>query len=77
VILEGRATEVREESQLSAFLAAYNPKYRWDFTLAQVARGIFDMRPSRAFAWLGSEGESFGGTATRWRFVGSNSVEVD
>ncbi len=75
VIIEGRAAEVRDPIGLSAFLTAYNPKYRWDFTLEQVARGVFDVHPARAFAWLGSEGESFGGSATRWSFVGSNAAK--
>jgi hypothetical protein len=51
-----------------AFLEAYNPKYTWDFTPDQVSRGVFDVRCEQAFAWLGSEGAAFGGTATRWRF---------
>jgi hypothetical protein len=75
VIIEGCATEVDDPRALAAFLDIYNPKYQWDFTLAQVARGVFDVRPERAFAWLGSEGASFGGTATRWRFTPSDATE--
>ena len=68
IVLEGRAREVADTAELSAFLAAYNPKYAWDFTLDQVARGVFAVRPEQAFAWLGSDADTFGGSATRWRF---------
>lgn len=68
VVIEGRATEISDSTELLAFLEAYNPKYTWDFTPDQVSRGVFDVRCEQAFAWLGSEGEAFGGTATRWRF---------
>jgi len=68
IVIEGRARELRDTAELSAFLAAYNPKYAWNFTADQVAEGVFEMAPETAFAWLGGEGEAFGGTATRWRF---------
>jgi len=68
IVIEGRATEIGDPRKLLAFLEAYNPKYAWNFTPDQVGRGVFDVRPQKAFAWLGSEGEAFGGTATRWRF---------
>lgn len=68
IVVEGRATELRDSAELLAFLAAYNPKYNWNFTPDQVARGVFAVHPEQAFAWLGGEGEAFGGTATRWRF---------
>ena len=76
IVIEGRASELRDRAKLSAFLAAYNPKYKWDFTVDQVAEGVFEVIPERAFAWLGGEGDAFGGTATRWRFVNdSNTAE--
>lgn len=68
IVIEGDATEVSDSTELLAFLEAYNPKYAWNFTPDQVSRGVFDVRPEQAFAWLGSETEVFGGTATRWRF---------
>ena len=68
IALEGRARELRATAELSAFLIAYNPKYNWNFTPDQVAEGVFEMMPHVAFAWLGGEGDAFGGTATRWRF---------
>jgi nitroimidazol reductase NimA-like FMN-containing flavoprotein (pyridoxamine 5'-phosphate oxidase superfamily) len=68
IVIEGRVEELRDTTELSAFLAAYNPKYDWNFTPDQVAQGVFAVRPHTAFAWLGGEGEAFGGTATRWRF---------
>jgi Pyridoxamine 5'-phosphate oxidase len=68
IVIEGRVRELRDIAELSAFLAAYNPKYGWNFTPDQVAEGAFEVVPKYAFAWLGGEGEAFGGTATRWRF---------
>ncbi len=69
IVVEGRAYEVRDSVELSVFLAAYNPKYAWDFTFDQVSRGVFAVRPEKAFAWLGSDTDTFGGTGTRWRFA--------
>jgi nitroimidazol reductase NimA-like FMN-containing flavoprotein (pyridoxamine 5'-phosphate oxidase superfamily) len=66
VVVEGDAAEVRDEATLVRFLDHYNPKYEWDFTLEQVRRGVYVVRPRKAFAWRGSSGESFSGTATRW-----------
>ena len=68
VVIEGRATEVRDRAELLAFLDAYNPKYHGEFTADQMAGGVFHVHPETAFAWLGGEGEAFGGTATRWKF---------
>jgi hypothetical protein len=68
IVIEGRVRELRDSAELSAFLAAYNPKYAWNFAPDQVAEGAFEVAPKYAFAWLGGEGEAFGGTATRWRF---------
>jgi nitroimidazol reductase NimA-like FMN-containing flavoprotein (pyridoxamine 5'-phosphate oxidase superfamily) len=68
VVVEGNAAEIRDQAGLLEFLDAYNPKYHWDFTPDQVSRGTYSVRPETAFAWLGGEGEAFGGTATRWRF---------
>jgi nitroimidazol reductase NimA-like FMN-containing flavoprotein (pyridoxamine 5'-phosphate oxidase superfamily) len=68
IVIEGRARELRNAEELSAFLVAYNPKYQWNFTPDQVTDGVFEVTPEIAFAWLGGEGEAFGGTATRWRF---------
>ena len=68
IVIEGRARELSDSTQLLGFLAAYNPKYAWNFTLDDVKRGVFAVAPETAFAWLGSDADSFGGTATRWRF---------
>jgi len=68
LVVEGTATEVTDEARLAEFLAAYNPKYCWDFTLDQIQRGVFELRPLKAFAWLGDEGDAFAGTATRFVF---------
>jgi pyridoxine/pyridoxamine 5'-phosphate oxidase len=68
VILDGAARELDDRTELEAFLALYNPKYGWDFTPEQVSRGVFAVRPVKAFAWLDGEGEGFSGAATRWEF---------
>jgi len=69
VVVECTASEVRDPARLDAFLAAYNPKYDWSFTTADVENGgVYELRPVKAFAWLGDQGEAFSGTATRWSF---------
>ncbi len=45
IVIEGRAGELRDPAELLAFLEAYNPKYNWNFTPDQVARGVFAIRP--------------------------------
>jgi hypothetical protein len=67
VVVEGVADEVRETDAIERFVAAYNPKYAWDFEASQLAAGgLFQLRPRRVFAWRGDEGDAFSGTATRW-----------
>lgn len=73
IAIEGRAHEQRDRAKLLAFLDVYNPKYHWNFTPDQVSEGVFEVLPERAFAWLGGEGDAFGGTATRWRFDTASS----
>ena len=68
VVIEGTAREVGDSVELQTFLALYNPKYQWDFTVEQVSRGVFAVRPVKAFAWLEDEGDGFSGAATRWEF---------
>ncbi len=68
IVIEGRAVEICAPTALLAFTNAYNPKYDWNFTPDQLTRGVFAVCPEQAFAWLGGEGDAFGGTATRWRF---------
>lgn len=69
VVVEGPAREIREPDALERWRGVYNAKYEWDFTLDQLTPGgVWAVRVVRAFAWLGSEGESFSGTATRWVF---------
>ena len=67
VVVEGHAREVRDAPTIERFLAAYNPKYGWDFSVAQLeSGGLFQVTPERAFAWRGDEGDAFSATATRW-----------
>jgi hypothetical protein len=69
VVLECRGREVNEPDALEAFRIAYNAKYDWDFTKEQLSGGgVFELRPTKAFAWCGDQGEAFSGTATRWTF---------
>jgi nitroimidazol reductase NimA-like FMN-containing flavoprotein (pyridoxamine 5'-phosphate oxidase superfamily) len=68
VVIEGDVRELTDHAGLEAFLALYNPKYHWDFTPEQVSRGVFAVRPVKAFAWLDGEGDGFSGAATRWEF---------
>lgn len=71
VVIEGVAEEISDAGLLQRFADAYNPKYDWDFTLEQLRKGVYEVRPRRAFSWLDSRGEGFAGTATRWRFPAS------
>ena len=78
VVIEGPTREVRDTAELERFLAAYNPKYAWDFRLDQLTGGgVFAVSVAKAFAWLGSDHETFSGTATRWVFdEGAENPEV-
>lgn len=67
VVVEGPVDTVSDDADLEAFVAAYNPKYDWDFTVERVREDrVYAVRAAKAFAWLGSEGEQFSGTATRF-----------
>ena len=68
VVVEGPVREVRDPAALQRFLDAYNPKYSWDFSLEQVAEGVYALQARKAFAWLDGRGEGFSGAATRWVF---------
>ena len=69
VAVEGRARESRDEAVIATFLAAYNPKYAWNFDAGDLASGgLFEIFPDRAFAWLADQGEGFSEAATRWIF---------
>jgi hypothetical protein len=72
VILEGTATFRDDASTLEAFVAAYNPKYNWDFTAADVG-AVIEVRPRLAFGWLCDptgldRGALYNATGTRWSF---------
>lgn len=69
VILEGRVREVTDAKEKQRFIERYNPKYDWNMTLADLPdHSTFAVRPDKAFAWLGSQAESFTESATRWIF---------
>jgi hypothetical protein len=75
VVIEGAARQISEPHSIDAFLTAYNPKYSWNFTTADLASGeLFEIRPIKAFAWLGDEGADFSEAATRWTFESSPAV---
>ncbi len=65
---ECEAQEILDQKQLQAFLDEYNPKYQRNFTLNDVASGVFALTPYKAFAWAAGEGDVFSNTATRWTF---------
>jgi hypothetical protein len=74
VIVEGTVRQPCDERSVSDFLAAYNPKYSWSFTADDFrSGGLFEVRPQKAFAWLGDEGDAFAGAGTRWVFDDSRS----
>jgi len=76
VVLEGRTREIRDAATIERFVAAYNPKYGWDFTVAQLETGgLFQVTPERVFAWCGDEGDAFAATATRWVLTDPSSNE--
>lgn len=66
VVVEGACRESSEARDIERYIAAYNPKYSWDFRPEQLQRGLFVFRPEKAFAWLDGQGEGFSGTATRF-----------
>lgn len=77
VVVEGGVRPVWDEGVIRDFLSAYNPKYEWNFTARDLRSGeLFEVRPRRAFAWRGDEGEAFSGSGTRWVFEDSPDVGV-
>jgi len=69
VVVECSARELTDPGALEAFRVDYNAKYAWNFTLEQLTGGgVYELRPTKAFAWCGDQGEDFSGTATRWTF---------
>ena len=66
-ILECRAEEIVDQSELQDFVNEYNPKYKWNFTSEDVVGGVFALTPHKAFAWAGGEGDAFHNTATRFQ----------
>ncbi len=64
--MECDAAEVDDAATLKEFLAEYNPKYKWNFTLDDIREGVFALIPYKAFAWSSGEGEQFHNTATRF-----------
>ena len=69
VVVEGAVRQVSDRRAVDDFLAAYNPKYGWTFTADDFRSGeLFEIRPQKAFAWLGDEGDAFAGAGTRWIF---------
>jgi hypothetical protein len=70
VVVECLCREVVEPRALEVFRLTYNAKYTWDFTQEQLSEGgVYELRPTKAFAWCGDHDEDFSGTATRWTFA--------
>lgn len=68
LVMECNAVELESNDDLQDFVDDYNPKYKWNFTLEDVAGGVFALTPHTAFAWAAGEGSGFHDTATRWHF---------
>ena len=68
VIVEGVAREVKDQSLLERFKAAYDPKYDWKIEIDR--GGIYQVQPRVAFAFIEDPGQ-FQSTATRWTFSDS------
>jgi len=69
VVVNGIARQVFDADLIGAFVSAFNPRYGWNFTAADLrSGGLFEVRPLEAFAWLGDEGSDFSATGTRWVF---------
>lgn len=62
VIVEGRASEVKDDSLLKHVAAAYKKKYKMD--PRSMGEPIFKVQPSKVFAFIE---KSFPQSATRWR----------
>lgn len=76
VVVEGVARQVSDAKRIGSFVSAYNPKYGWNFSVADLCSGgLFEVRPLKAFAWLGDEGTDFSATGTRWIFEHSQDVQ--
>jgi hypothetical protein len=71
LILEGRASAVRDESVRRAFASAYEKKYDWEMSLDFVDV-VYVVRPRLALGWfvhdVAKGATLFQATATRWRF---------
>jgi hypothetical protein len=75
VVVEGTVRQVSDGRAVGDFLAAYNPKYSWSFTADDFRSGeLFEVRPQKAFGWLGDEGDAFAGAGTRWVFDDSRTA---
>ncbi len=75
VVVDGIARQVSDADVVESFVAAYNPKYDWKFTAADLSSGeLFQVRPLKAFAWLGDQGADFSETGTRWVFESPPAV---
>jgi hypothetical protein len=69
VVVEGVARPVSDPKRIESFVSVYNPKYGWNFSAADLSSGeLFEVRPRKAYAWLGDEGADFSATGTRWIF---------
>jgi PPOX class probable F420-dependent enzyme len=63
VVLEGAAELVEDKATLKPVWDAYKAKYNWPME----GESMFAVRPATVFAFI-ETAESFGSTATRWRF---------
>ncbi len=69
ISLEGVAETVSDDATIARFVEAYNPKYDWHATVAEMKKMglVFAVRPRKVLAFNDAPGE-FQTTATRWEF---------
>lgn len=65
VVFKGVAEKIDDRQLLERLIAAYNPKYRWNWAAGNTPRCVWRVRPRAAFGWLI---EKFGSSGTRWTF---------
>lgn len=70
VIVEGRATHLRDRPTLERLVERYNPKYRWDFE-PDTTGDVLEIVPSVILAWVAAptaeaKGSAFPLAGARW-----------
>jgi len=69
VVIEGKATELRDTKELSEVARIYTGKYEGDKILPDL-EAVFELHPEQIFTWLERD---FHATATKWVFEDEES----